>query len=91
MLDTPRSLFVPGASRSAYDSVVSEGGTRKRVRRPATKRVTGKEGSPHEEEWLVTTMRGLIPSEKLLGDQPPRGPVPLHSLLPASHRVAQGI
>lgn len=57
-----------GASRSAYDSVVSEGGTRKRVRRPATKRVTGKEGSPHEEEWLVTTMRGLIPSEKLLGD-----------------------
>jgi hypothetical protein len=46
--------------------VVSEGGTRKRVRRPGTKRVTGKEGSPREEEWLVTTMRGLVPSDKLL-------------------------
>ena len=54
------------SSRSAYDSVISEGGTRRRVRRPGTKRVTGKEGSPREEEWLVTTMRGLVPSDKLL-------------------------
>ncbi|ELR18862.1 elongator complex protein 1, putative [Acanthamoeba castellanii str. Neff] len=56
------------SSRSAYDSVISEGGTRRRVRRPGTKRVTGKEGSPREEEWLVTTMRGLVPSDKLLSD-----------------------
>ncbi|KAL6043697.1 Elongator complex protein 1 [Balamuthia mandrillaris] len=53
------------AYTSTYAStVVSEGGTKRRSGRQRRKKVTGREGGPHEEEWLVTTLSNLIPSEK---------------------------
>lgn len=43
-------------------STVSAGGTR-RKKKKKKKRVTGKEGSPYEEEFLINGMKELVPSK----------------------------
>lgn len=52
------------SSRSSFSYVsMSEGGTRKRKRKKK-KRISGKEGSQYEEEFLVEALKKLIPTKE---------------------------
>ena len=55
------SSFASTRSSFSYLSV-SEGGTKRR-RRKTKKRISGKEGSPYEEEFLIDALKKLIPSQ----------------------------
>ena len=55
------SSFSSTMSSFSYVSV-STGGTRRR-KKQKRKRLTGKEGNPHEEEFLVQSLKQLIPSD----------------------------
>ena len=48
-----------------------------RGQRKRKKRLSGKEGSPHEEEWLVHAMLDMIPAAKLQGTLCGKGDVGL--------------